>query len=262
MRRSPPTSRPSPCSWTRPATCSGGRTTGARTSGRWPCRRSSSTPTPTACRPRTPRSSSACSAAGCATPGGTAPGGPAAGWRSCPGARTTTCSRPRSSPTSQPRSSTPPTGPDPSGRWRWERPAGEDAGMDADDSRLLVAVFASPVAHVLLRWGAELGFRTVLVEPDPARDAGAAADVRAAGFAELDGELAGGVADVVVTDHHRDELGELLRDALARPARWIGVMGSPRHEGPHVAALTALGVAAEDIDRVHRPIGLDIGSRE
>jgi xanthine dehydrogenase accessory factor len=129
--------------------------------------------------------------------------------------------------------------------------------------RLLVAVFASPVSEVLLRWAAELGFRTVLVEPDAARvPAGAPADVTAAGFAELDGELAGGSADVVVTDHHRDELGELLRDALARPARWIGVMGSPRHEGPHVAALTALGVPAGDIARVHRPIGLDIGSRE
>ena len=84
-------------------------------------------------------------------------------------------------------------------------------------------------------------------------------DVRA--FAELDDELAGGAADVVVTDHHRDELGELLRDALVRPARWIGVMGNPRHEGPHVAALTALGVPPEQIARVHRPIGLDIGSR-
>ncbi|MDP9461109.1 MAG: XdhC family protein, partial [Actinomycetota bacterium] len=68
-------------------------------------------------------------------------------------------------------------------------------------------------------------------------------------------------ADVVVTDHHRDELGELLRDALVRPARWIGVLGNPRHEGPHVAALTALGVPPEEIARVHRPIGLDIGSR-
>ena len=70
-----------------------------------------------------------------------------------------------------------------------------------------------------------------------------------------------GHADVVVTDHHRDELGELLRDALAGPARWVGVMGNPRHEGPHVAALTALGVPPEEIARVHRPIGLDIGSK-
>ncbi len=128
--------------------------------------------------------------------------------------------------------------------------------------RLLVAVFASPVADVLLRWGAELGFRTVLVEPDPGRRTDRRpADVPAGGFAELADELAGEHADVVVTDHHRDELGELLRDALTGPARWVGVLGSPRHEGPHVAALTALGVPAEDIARVHRPIGLDIGSR-
>ena len=126
--------------------------------------------------------------------------------------------------------------------------------------RLLVAVFASPVAVMLARYGADLGFRTVLVEPgEPAVDVPADRTVRS--FAELAGELAAGTADVVVTDHHRGELGELLRDALAAPARWIGLMGNPRHEGPHVAALTALGVPTAEIQRVHRPIGLDIGSR-
>jgi xanthine dehydrogenase accessory factor len=128
--------------------------------------------------------------------------------------------------------------------------------------RLLVAVFASPVSEVLVRWAAELAFRTVLVEPDAGRGPVGTPDLTVASFAELDDELAGGTADVVVTDHHRDELGQLLRDALARPARWIGVMGNPRHEGPHVAALTALGVPPEEIARVHRPIGLDIGSRD
>ena len=38
-------------------------------------------------------------------------------------------------------------------------------------------------------------------------------------------------------------------------------MGNPRHEGPHVAALTELGVPPEEISRVHRPIGINIGSR-
>jgi xanthine dehydrogenase accessory factor len=119
--------------------------------------------------------------------------------------------------------------------------------------RVLVAVFASPVAEVLLRWAPELGFRAVLLDPDPARGAGVI------DLADLTEDLAD--ADVVVTDHHRPELGEVLRDALARPVRWVGVMGNPRHEGPHVAALAALGVPPEEVARVHRPIGLDIGSR-
>jgi xanthine dehydrogenase accessory factor len=126
--------------------------------------------------------------------------------------------------------------------------------------RLLVTVFASPVAAMLARYGADLGYRTVLVEPGEAA-LDVAADRTVGRFGDLDDELAAGTADVVVTDHHREELGELLRDALERPARWVGVMGNPRHEGPHVAALTALGVPADEIARVHRPIGLDIGSR-
>ena len=67
--------------------------------------------------------------------------------------------------------------------------------------------------------------------------------------------------DVIVTHHHRPELGTVLRDALATKARWIGVMGNPRHVGPHVQMLTDLGVPAAEIARVHRPIGLNIGSR-
>ena len=119
--------------------------------------------------------------------------------------------------------------------------------------RVLVAVFASPVAEVLQRWAPELGFRTVLLDPDPARGAGVV------DRADLTEDLSD--ADVVVTDHHRPELGEVLRDVLTRRVRWVGVMGNPRHEGPHVAALAALGVPPQEVARVHRPIGLDIGSR-
>ncbi len=126
-------------------------------------------------------------------------------------------------------------------------PAAEASG------RVLVAVFDSPVAEVLLRWARELDFRTVLLDPDPGRGA----DVRALGEAGVEPVH----TDVVVTDHHRPELGEVLRDALAQRVRWVGLMGNPPHEGPHVAALAALGVPPEDVARVHRPIGLDIGSR-
>ncbi|MEV0715493.1 XdhC family protein [Asanoa sp. NPDC050611] len=111
----------------------------------------------------------------------------------------------------------------------------------------------------LLRYALDLGYRTVLVEPDPTKLAptehadGTVSTVDAAG---LDGNT-----DVVVCDHHRGELGAVLRDALAGQTRWIGLMGNPRHEGPHIKALRDLGVADDEIARVHRPIGLNIGSR-
>lgn len=137
--------------------------------------------------------------------------------------------------------------------------AGASAAGAGAGERVLVAVFASPVAGHLLRYGADLGYRVTLLEPDEVR----AATATALGFPVLTRvpEDLDDRADLVLTDHHRGELGVVLRDALATKARWIGLMGNPRHAGPHVEALTALGVAPADIARVHRPIGLNIGSR-
>ena len=109
--------------------------------------------------------------------------------------------------------------------------------------RVLVAVFASPVARFLLRYGRDAGYRPVLVEPDPERakavlDAGLDADVQESVRSQPDGP-----ADVVVADHHRPELGLVLRDALDSDARWIGVMGNPRVPAPHVPADTVIGWA-------------------
>ena len=134
--------------------------------------------------------------------------------------------------------------------------------MTAAAPRVLVLVYASPVAAAMAGIATQLGYRVALVEPDPGlRNSAAWAEEAVAGLAGLDGEPDLEAADVVVTDHHRDDLGVHLRDALARPVRWVGIMGNPRHEGPHVAALAALGVGPDDVARVHRPIGLDIGSR-
>jgi xanthine dehydrogenase accessory factor len=127
------------------------------------------------------------------------------------------------------------------------------------DGRALIAVFANPVAEYLLRYAADAGYQVVLVEPN--------AEL-AAGFDGTGVEIRPGIGplpsdstDIVVTDHHRDEIGVLLRDALASRARWVGIMGSPRVEPPHIQALALLGVSPDEIARVHRPIGLNIGSR-
>lgn len=134
-----------------------------------------------------------------------------------------------------------------------------DAPPDAD-AGTLVAVFASPVATYLLHFASDLGYRTILVEPDldRVRDASRHSDHVAS---SVDPSFAGDTADVVVTDHDRGELGSVLRAALETPARWIGVIGSIRHTAPHIAALRDLGVDDDSITRVHRPVGLNIGSR-
>jgi len=126
------------------------------------------------------------------------------------------------------------------------------------EPRRLVAVFASPVATHLLHFGRHLGYETVLLEPQPDQvfssyDGVVAADPVEAGM--------DGTTDVVVTDHDRDDLGPVLRDVLRAGPRWVGVIGALRHSAPHVAALEGLGVPPEDVARVKRPIGLNIGSR-
>ena len=149
-------------------------------------------------------------------------------------------------------------------------PACDVAHGQADvpaSTRTLVAVFGSPVARFLLSYANDTGYRPVLLEPDggrgpdggPVPDGGPAPDGLTT-VASLAG-LADGATDVVVCDHHRPELGPVLRDALASPARWVGVLGNPRHPAPHIPALAELGVPDEEIARVHRPIGLNIGSR-
>jgi xanthine/CO dehydrogenase XdhC/CoxF family maturation factor len=100
----------------------------------------------------------------------------------------------------------------------------------------------------------------VLLEPD--NDRLVQADWRYADLVTglVSKDILDPTADVVVTDHDRPELGRVLAEVLRYPARWIGVMGSRRHAAQHVPALRALGVPDYAIARVHRPIGLNVGS--
>ncbi len=59
--------------------------------------------------------------------------------------------------------------------------------------KVLVAVFATPVARFLLRYGSDAGYRAVLIEPDPerAKEAGAAGPDRIEIAQALDGSRRG-----------------------------------------------------------------------
>lgn len=131
-----------------------------------------------------------------------------------------------------------------------------------DDRRpgTLVCVYASPLSALLLSWGRDLGYhRLVLVEPtDRSHHAVRHADeiVPSVTAARVDDD-----SDVVVTDHDRDDIVDLTEQMLRSDARWLGMMGSARHLGPHVEGLRERGWSDEDIERIERPVGLDIGSR-
>ena len=126
--------------------------------------------------------------------------------------------------------------------------------------RRLIAVFVTPITEFLLHFGKDLGYETIMMDPDSGRlhwaewrYADRVVTVPTEEFVDRD-------TDVILTDQDREELGPTMESFLRLPARWIGVMGSPRHPAPHIPALRALGVDEADIARVHRPIGLNIGS--
>lgn len=112
-----------------------------------------------------------------------------------------------------------------------------------------------------MRFAVDLGYRTVLVEPDPQLLSGTPRPLGDQVVPTVKDAALDANADVVVTDHDRPELGAMLHEVLSSETRWVGVMGSLRHTAPHVEALRSLGVAEADVARVHRPIGLNIGSK-
>lgn len=64
---------------------------------------------------------------------------------------------------------------------------------------------------------------------------------------------------VIVTRGHRDDM-RVLRWAVGTNARYIGMIGSQRKVLTTYRELEKEGIAAEKLERVHAPIGLEIGA--
>jgi xanthine dehydrogenase accessory factor len=64
---------------------------------------------------------------------------------------------------------------------------------------------------------------------------------------------------VIATRGHRDDM-RILRWAVQSPARYIGMVGSKRKAITVFRELTREGLKPELFDRVHSPVGLDIGA--
>jgi molybdopterin adenylyltransferase len=125
----------------------------------------------------------------------------------------------------------------------------------------LVVLGATPVALWLLRWAADLGYDTVLVEPKSERvtpeHRAAAGRVREAPD-ELPTETS---VDAVHTDHEAPLVAEHVAALVRGGARFVGVMGSRRHAAPHLDDLRAMGLSDRELAAVRTPVGLDLGGR-
>jgi molybdopterin adenylyltransferase len=122
----------------------------------------------------------------------------------------------------------------------------------------LVVLGATPVARWLLRWGTDLGYDTVLVEPRAERVTADHKEAAGRVVESPEGLVAAEELDVVHTDHDAPLVAEHVAALVAAGAGFAGVMGSRRHAGPHLERLRELGV---EEGRVETPVGLDIGAR-
>jgi xanthine dehydrogenase accessory factor len=122
------------------------------------------------------------------------------------------------------------------------------------------------IAQELVQHAGLLGFHTVVADPRPAF----VTEERFPDADELRVGWPGDVVDandfdartfVVVLTHDRrfeDPLWPLL---LPTDVRYIGAMGSSKTSAARRQRLLDSGFTAEQVDRIHGPIGLDIGSR-
>ncbi|MEZ4868045.1 MAG: XdhC/CoxI family protein [Caldilineaceae bacterium] len=130
----------------------------------------------------------------------------------------------------------------------------------------LIIVGAVHIATALVTFGKTLGFQTIVLD---ARSAFATTER----FGHADELIIQWPADalaeigldestyLVFLTHDEKIDNPALAVALNSPARYIGALGSRKTHARRVATLEELGVTAEQLSRIHAPIGINIGAR-
>ena len=105
--------------------------------------------------------------------------------------------------------------------------------------RRLICVFVTPVTEFLLHFGRDLGYETIMMDPDSSRLAWAEWRYADQIYSVPTEEFVDRTTDVVVTDHDREELGRhWSRSCAYRPgisASWAA-SGTPRPTSRHCAS--------------------------
>ena len=131
----------------------------------------------------------------------------------------------------------------------------------------LVVVGAVEVARTLVRLARDLGYETVVIDgrsafatPERFPDV----DRLVVGWPdEVADEIGLGPADAVAVLTHDVKFDEpAIIEALRRGCRYVGAVGSKKTQRDRRARLLEAGVTDQELERLHGPIGLDLGGRE
>lgn len=128
----------------------------------------------------------------------------------------------------------------------------------------LVIIGAVHIAQALTAMAGEAGFAAEIIDPrsafaDPRRFAGTPLDARWPDDALADRPLDVWCAVVALT--HDPKIDDpALRAALAADCFYVGALGSRKTHAKRLARLEKSGVSPSTLERIHAPIGLDIGA--
>ena len=130
----------------------------------------------------------------------------------------------------------------------------------------VVLVGASDVAAALARQARALGLRVIVVdgrERYATRDRFSTADEVLVGMpSDLVRPFLVPGAFIVLTAHEYKYELPILREALRAPVRFVGMLAGRKRADAVRALLRDEGLSAEEVGRLHSPIGLDTGGRE
>jgi len=153
-----------------------------------------------------------------------------------------------------------------------ERFAKDHSGMEGSEyiaihnpPLRMIVVGAVHIAQALLPMARMAGYDPILVDPRPAFGSEARFEGQKIIEDWPDEALAAIGLDTrtaVVTLTHDPKLDDpAIHAALGSDVFYLGCLGSKRTHAKRVARLREAGVAQERIDKIHAPVGLDIGGR-
>ena len=128
----------------------------------------------------------------------------------------------------------------------------------------LLVFGAGPFAEPLCSLGSRVGYEVTVIDPRPAfarRDLFPdAREVIVSWPDKVLDDLPWDGSYVVVLNHNQRLEDPVIRRALAEPIAYLGVMGSRRTHADRLARLKKDGFTGENLERIHGPVGLDIGA--